>query len=45
MKAEEREIRRKERILDHAVDSGNVAETSATLVFPGLHCTVGGTSI
>ena len=27
MKAKEREIRRKKRILDHAVESGNVAKT------------------
>ena len=27
MKAEEREIRRKRRILDHAVKSGNIAKT------------------
>ena len=27
MKAEEREIRRKRRVLEHAVDSGNVAKT------------------
>jgi len=27
MKAKEREIRRKKRILDHAVESGNIAKT------------------
>ena len=27
MKAEEREIRRKQRVLNHAVESGNVAKT------------------
>jgi len=27
MKAEEREIRRKRRVLEHAVESGNVAKT------------------
>ena len=27
MKAEDREIRRKRRILDHAIESGNVAKT------------------
>ena len=27
MKAREREIRRKKRVLDHAVESGNVAKT------------------
>ena len=31
MKAKEREIRRKKRILDHAVESGNVAKTSSPL--------------
>ena len=30
MKAEEREIRRKRRVLEHAVESGNVAKASRT---------------
>ena len=31
MKADEREIKRKRRILDHAVEIGNVAKTFASL--------------
>jgi hypothetical protein len=36
MKANEREIRRKKRILDHAVESGNVAKTCRYYGIDGL---------